>query len=170
MLFKVKLIILSLMVGAVLPSTMLLLCSTQDQGRPWQNRRTDSPVVWVYLIPTVQSEPCCILYIHIYKIDRYYQYVNFWERCMKKKKVSKWNTDGSSYQPFHSIKALMLFMCRKERGLSSPRTRQRSPTSVSGRLHPAGIPRCSPDWMQLQFQFPQTAVGNLTELVQSTLL
>lgn len=64
----------------------------------------------------------------------------------------------------------MLFMCRKERGLSSPRTRQRSPTSVSGRLHPAGIPRCSPDWMQLQFQFPQTAVGNLTELVQSTLL
>lgn len=64
MLFKVKLILLGLMVGAVLPSVIAL-----QQSRPrqhWQDHRTDSPDVWVYLNPTVQSEPCCI-FIYRYR-------------------------------------------------------------------------------------------------------
>lgn len=162
MLFKVKLILLSLMVGVVLPSVIALQQDQGSPGRHWQDHRRDSPDVWVYLTPTVHSEPRCIfniyiLYVYMYlyikkidrqtgrqvgrqiarqtdrQIDRYYKYSNVWERYVKKKKVSE----------TQMALGINHFMCRKERGLSSPRTRQRSPASVSGRLHPAAMPCCS---------------------------
>lgn len=97
------------------------------------------------------------------------KYFNVWERYIKEKKVS----DIQMALGINHFMALRFSVCRKESGLSSPRTRQQSPTKLCLRkLHPADPVQFlfSSDLIQLQFQFPKTAVGNLSGLVQSTLL
>lgn len=103
------------------------------------------------------QSPVVFLYIDI---DRYYKYCNVWERYVKKKKVSE---PQMALGTNRSV-ALRLPMCRKESGLGSPRTRQRSPTSVSGGLCPPGIPRCScfPQiWFSCSSDFPKRLLGIL---------
>lgn len=62
------------------------------------------------------------------------KYFNVWERYIKEKKVS----DIQMALGINHFMALRFSVCRKESGLSSPRTRQQSPTKLCLRkLHPA---------------------------------
>lgn len=73
-------------------------------------------------------------------------------------KEGKWNTHAINH-----FMALRLSLYRKKSGLLSPRTRQCSPTSVSGRLYPTEIPHCSyfsQIWFSCHSDFPKQLLQN----------